>query len=253
MLTMFPNDCMCMYKLYEKKVIALVNLKTTFPPIGSYKTAFYRLVVEISPSNQLVQEPYMHRLVRNTTIILVSSRVLHMTPWPRNTSIRKYSEGAPYECRIIFQMDNNGRTSRAIPDNKHNTYKLCNKSCSPINSLFSCSRRYIVLGRSVCEIIVNGEQCNSSTVQYSPITHRTGVLYVWTRMSVCILISGISKTYCPTFAEAILFVNCYVAIFLTFVLYLTIQVCVLFSLMCLNLYCYMCLNVLYEYMYKLYA
>jgi hypothetical protein len=39
---------------YEKKVLAL---------IGSYKTAFYRLVVEISFSNQLVQEPYILTLL----------------------------------------------------------------------------------------------------------------------------------------------------------------------------------------------
>jgi hypothetical protein len=56
---MFPNDYLFMYKLYEKKVLALVNLKTICLPIGSYKTAFYRLVVEISSSNQLVQEPYI--------------------------------------------------------------------------------------------------------------------------------------------------------------------------------------------------
>jgi hypothetical protein len=47
---MFPNDYLFMYKLYEKKVLALVNLKTIFLAL---------VVVEISSSHQLVQEPYI--------------------------------------------------------------------------------------------------------------------------------------------------------------------------------------------------
>jgi hypothetical protein len=45
-------------------------------------------------------------------------------------------------CHIIVQKNNNGRTCRAISEDKHNTYDLCNKSCFLTNSLFSCRRQH---------------------------------------------------------------------------------------------------------------
>jgi hypothetical protein len=73
MLTMFPNDCMfSIIMSYEKKVLALVDLKTIFlllvgkMPSCTRISAFYRLVVEISSSNQLVQEHYVQPIAHET-------------------------------------------------------------------------------------------------------------------------------------------------------------------------------------------